>query len=413
MKSWHKILVVLVASLLFGTALISTASANPPLQDPRPPNGGNGETGDAGNGAGSGASSNPTCAALKGQVINWGVGGMGGVVAELKTGSWQVATASASDGNYGFGGLGVGVVKLHVVLPSGQTGKLAPVIQDAGIYLSCDIPLYVNIALFKGARINPPASITLSAPPNLSAGENTVIRLAVKNTLPNEITNVVVTNLMPNGLTALSATTANSGDDIRLIDGGAEGQLAYFNLNSLAAGAEENILLTVAVDKDLPEGAQIRNTATLFYKESAADQDWVDFTVGGAGVAPAGVPATAVPVEIETETTPQPEATAAPLPTSAPTITTTTTLTATAILTETAGELDEGENFVPPGDLPTTGDVFLPPPSLLPETGQELFAAPETLPNTGVSPLLPFSGVGLGGIAFLIHYLRFARRNRD
>jgi hypothetical protein len=103
-----------------------------------------------------------------------------------------------------------------------------------------------------------------------------------------------------------------------------------------------------------------------------------------------------------------------------PTATPVATTTQTAPITETATPAPEpteeaadmGEEFVPPNNMPTTGDVFedefLPPPSLLPETGAD-YSLPQTLPDTGVGLLLPLLGVGFGGLAFTLHHLRRRR----
>ena len=147
-----------------------------------------------------------TCASLAGQVINWGAGGEGGVTTELKDGSWQVSTISATDGNYGFGGLGIGAAKLHVTLAPELTESLQPNVQDAGIYLNCDYATIANIAV-SGAVVNPPATISMSAGRTaLGPGDRTQIMLTINNGLPTDITNVVVTNIIPQGLIAVDVS---------------------------------------------------------------------------------------------------------------------------------------------------------------------------------------------------------------
>lgn len=387
MKPRQKILVILAVSLLLSTLFVSMAFA----QDPRPPSGGGG-TGAGGTGGDNGKSAGgAACAALQGQVLNWGVGGFGGVGVELQTGSWQVATTSASDGNYGFGGLGVGVATVHVTLPPEQVGLLEPLMQDAGVYLNCDYPLFINPAVYSGPRPNPPGTIDVTAPASLSPGENTVIRLVVKNNLPTDITNVNVTDRIPAGLTALEVAAAqHNSQTVRIIDGGPDGQLVFAYVDRMSPGAEENFLITVAVDPNLATGTSIRNTASLFYRESAADQSWVDLTVGTGGFP---LPAA--------EASQAPAASATPAPTAKP--------EATAV--PTTPEI-QGEEFVPPSGLPTTGEDFVPPPGMLPETGYDFLAMPDTLPQTGMGDWLPLLGFGLGGVAYTLHFLRNYWRNR-
>src|SRR5262245_30703424 len=123
-KSLIRSLFMLAVVILIGLNLLSVAQASPPAQDPRPPSGGGGGGGGGGGSSGGGesggnhtgdvgSSSGPGCASMIGQVTNWGFGPQGDTRVELKTGSWQTATTSASDGNYGLGGLGVGIATLH------------------------------------------------------------------------------------------------------------------------------------------------------------------------------------------------------------------------------------------------------------------------------------------------------------
>jgi hypothetical protein len=69
---------------------------------------------------------------MLGQVLNWGFGPQSDVGIELKTGSWQASTTSGSDGNYGLGGLGVGIATLRVAVPPALWAELQPLVQDAG-----------------------------------------------------------------------------------------------------------------------------------------------------------------------------------------------------------------------------------------------------------------------------------------
>ncbi|MEW5961310.1 MAG: hypothetical protein AB1801_26610, partial [Chloroflexota bacterium] len=200
---------VTVTVVWLGLLLVSAAQA----QDPRPPvdkggggngggNGGSPPSGIGGGGGGGGGSATSACASVSGQVINWGFGPQQGVGVELKTGSWQAATASASDGNYSLGGLGVGVARLNVAIAPALTGELQPAVQDAGVYLNCNFPTVANLAV-SGSEIEAPVSLEMAGPTGLAADSSIPLRLTVKNGLPNEITNVIVTDLMPAGLVAV------------------------------------------------------------------------------------------------------------------------------------------------------------------------------------------------------------------
>lgn len=404
-----KISQVVVVGMLFmlvvgGLLLAATPANSAPslLPEVRPtvdPGSGSGGGGGGGNGGGGGAgdSGGPNCGAVSGEVLNWGFGPEANVGLELGNGGWQVATVSGADGRYAFGGLGVGVARLRVLLAPGS--QLTPLVEEAAIYLTCDFPTIANLAVYSGSSIEPPATLTMSAPDRLTAESQLPVRLTINNNLPNEITNVIVTDLMPPGLIALDAqAAAASPENIRIIDGGAAGQMVVVYLDRLAAGSEANIIITVAAAPDVPNGAQISNSATLFYRESVADQARLEFTVGSPGVAPAVV------------TAPTPAATAAPPVEAEPT---TSPTTEPALPAAAAPEAEGEEEFVPPPDnVPTTGEEFV-PPSLMPTTGDEALPPPAFLPETGLGLLLPLSGIGLLGLAFLAHLWRTSNRRHD
>ncbi len=417
MKFRQKNLLILMVSVFLSGLFVATVAA----QDPRPPGGGgSAKPGDAG-GNGGVTTAESTCAAFKGQVLNWGVGGLGGIGVELKTGSWQVATTSASDGNYSLGNLGVGVAKLHVAVPPEQVG-VTPLAQDAGVYLNCDYPVVANLAVYSGARPTPPVAIQLSAPAAVAPGDDTVIRVVVKNNLPTDISNVIVTSLMPAGLTAVNvANAAGSSNVAKLIDGGVDGQLVFAHFDRISPGATENILVTVTAGQNLADGAKVRNIATLFYQESVAAQNWVDLTVNVAAGRPKPTPAPSptktAPVTVTLTTAATTTLTATVAAKAVITPAATATITAAAIITPTpkkpaiTPEPGAGEDFVPPGKLPTTGDDFSPPPGMLPTTGDDLLPL-ATLPETGVGDWLPLAGLGFSGAALALHRLRTYWQNR-
>ena len=402
MKPNHKTVIscslveAVVLFLFVGMFTLSVAQAAPLFQDPQPPLDGD----DASDGSG-GDSEQLTCAALDGQVLNWGFGPEPNVRVELSTGSWDVASTSASDGRYGFGGLGVGVAKLRLLLPPEQQSQLQPWVQEAAVYLNCDFHTVANLAVFSGSGVEPPATIEMFAPDTLTADSRIPLRLTVKNDLPTEISNVIVTNLMPPGLVALEVQAASAEpENMKIVPNGDEGQLVVVHLNNLPAGAEANIFVTIAAAADAPDGTQISNTATLFYRESIADQTRIDFTIGqDAGVAPSQV------------TPPAPAAEASPAAAVLATPTSLPAPTATPLPEPAAGEAEEA--FVPPPEnVPTTGENLI-PPDLLPTTGEDALIPPPLLPETGFGLMLPLGGAGLLGLAVLAHFLRTSSRSKE
>jgi uncharacterized repeat protein (TIGR01451 family) len=274
--------------VLVSINLVSVAQASPPAQDPRPPvdTGGGGGAGGAGGGGGNnglGGGGTPGCALVNGQVTNWGFGPQSNIGVELKTGSWRADTISASDGNFGFGGLGVGLARLHVAIAPGDAKRLKPLIQDAGVYLNCNYQTIANIAVYSGDQVTPPATIEMAASSAaIVPGDDFNLTLTVKNGLPTDITNVIVTDMMPPGLKAVQVSSSVKPQEAQIVDGGADGQLVVVNLERLASKAKATITIKVNADIDLLNGTAINNTATLFYRESFAHQASLDFTVGSA-----------------------------------------------------------------------------------------------------------------------------------
>jgi hypothetical protein len=165
-----------------------------------------------------------------------------------------------------------------------------------------------------------------------------------------------VTNMMPRGFTALKVSSSVDPKDAQIVNGGADGQLVAINLDKLAAGAEATLRITVNADVDLISGTKIRNTTTLFYRESAADQSWLDFTIGGNEVPiPAALAAEGREAGVEfvppAELTsgggaPTENGSAAPA-NGAP--------AATGASTAPVKESTASEEAVPPGNMPSTG----------------------------------------------------------
>lgn len=398
-----RLCILVISVFVINTMVVSVAYASPPAQDPRPPiNDGNGGNGNGGGPAGGGGGGNGdgaagvTCGSVTGEVINWGFGNQGNVITELKTGSWQVSAVSTGDGNYSFGGLGLGIARLHLPLAPLQAGNLTPHIQDASVYLTCDFPTIANIALYNDSPIEPPATIEMSAPDRFSFGRDIPIRLTVQNDLSDEITNVIVTDLIPQGIVALDVKAAASPENVRIIDGGDDGQLVVVYLDTLVAGDTANIIITVTPTENAPLNAQITNTATLFYRESAADQASIEFTVGSGGVdvAPA---ATLRPPQVESSSfeAPEPDAESAPAEAAEP--------AATAV-----AESESQEEFVPPDDMPSTGGDEAVPRDLLPTTGDEASLSPHSNdePDAGLGVIVPLTWLGIFGLVSFVYYRR-------
>lgn len=282
-KKITKILAQFIVLLLLGGMWGGLAQA----QDPRPPiiptdqAGGPVEDGEE-NGDGDGRSS-LQCASVSGEVINWGNRPEANIPIMLRTGSWEVSAVSSSAGLYDFSGLGVGIAWLHIPRAPGET--FLPFIQNAAVYLNCDYPTIANIALSSDRQVKPPATIQMSAPAEVITPDNPVrVTLTVKNTLPTGITNVIVTNAVPPGLVALNASTSLKSDKakVRFVEGGDDGQVIAAYLDTLASGAQAEVFITLAAIEDTPQ-THARNTATLFYRESAAHQTSLDFTMSGRG----------------------------------------------------------------------------------------------------------------------------------
>jgi hypothetical protein len=113
----------------------------------------------------------------------------------------------------------------------------------------------------------------------LRTAEPTMVSLTVENSLPTEITHVIVTSLMHDWLTPLSVSAPTNPANARIIDGGDDGQLVLVKLDRLASGGRATIDLMLAPKADLPCAATITQTATLFYRESVADQTGFDFVL--------------------------------------------------------------------------------------------------------------------------------------
>ncbi len=261
----------LVIVLLAGLSIVGLAQggSRPPYSTPvptSPPDGGSSD---------SAVSVSANCAAVYGQAVNWGFDNQGGVGLHLMNGSWQTSQVTSDDGYYHFGNLGAGIGKLKV---DADNLALTPMINDAVVRLTCDFHTQANIGLYSGSeRPQPPVQIRFSrVPESVSAGDSTVLMLKVKNTLPTPISQVIITNLFPEGLT-IKTVNASVGKVETL-----NGNMLTVILGSLPSGAEESIAITLHVADNLTPNTELRDTATLFYAESVADQTHFTLKVNGA-----------------------------------------------------------------------------------------------------------------------------------
>lgn len=360
------------SSLKFGGALLvalftlATWSAQPaigvtpPMQDERPtlppPS-----SGASGGGAGDEEDvPKGTCTGLRGTVINWGFQNEPGITLRLGDGNWETAQISSTDGSYQFGPLGQGVAFLSLDLSLGQSETLRPMADDVAIRLRCDFDMTANLGLYSGpSRPDPPATLTMGvSQPALMPGGTVAFYLPIENGMSHSISHVFVTDFLPDGLTVADATTTRGTVEVL------EGQMVTVNIGELPQGAKETIQIVAQADPSLAYGAQLKNTASLLYAESAADQAWATLRVGTTGEVAAMTPS------ILTPASPQPSAT--PSPVTPAEETPTPSITPTPVADQT----------------PSPGD------ELLPVTGG------------GLKPVLPMAGFVLALLLLGVHHLR-------
>lgn len=277
---------VLVALFLLATWFAQPATGvTPPMQDerptlpppPGPPGGGAGGEEDvpAGN-----------CAGLRGTVINWGFQNEPGVTLRLSDGGWETTQVTSTDGSYQFGPLGQGVAFLSIDLSSKQAETLRPMADDVAIRLRCDSDVIANLGLYSSpSRPDPPATLTMGVSrAALMPGGTVTFYLRLENGMPHSISHVFVTDFLPEGLTVADVTTTRGTVEVL------SGRMVTVNIGDLAQGAQETIQIVAQADPTLAYGARLKNTASLLYAESAADQAWTTLTVGSTAEVAAPTP---------------------------------------------------------------------------------------------------------------------------
>jgi len=257
----------------------------PPMQEERPtlppPSGGPGGGTDGG-----GDVTGDNCAGLRGTVINWGFQNEPGVSLRLGDGGWETMQVSADDGHYQFGALGQGVAFLSMDLSPKQAETLHPMADDVAIRLRCDFEVIANLGLYSSPdRPDPPATLTMGVSrADLIAGGTVTFYLTLKNGMPHSISHVFVTDFLPDGLTVAKVTTTHGTAEVQ------NERLVTVNIGDLPQGAQETVQIVAQVDPTLSYGTRLKNTATLLYAESAADQAWTTLTVGSLAQAAALTP---------------------------------------------------------------------------------------------------------------------------
>lgn len=306
---------MLVALFTLATWFAQPAmGVTPPMQDERPtlppPS-----SGPSGGGAGDEEEVlEGTCAGLRGTVINWGFQNEPGITLRLGDGGWQTAQVTSTDGSYQFGPLGQGVAFLSVDLSSNQAQTLRPMADDVAIRLRCDFDMIANPGLYSSpSRPDPPATLTMEvSQPALMPGGTVTFYLPIENGMSHSISHVFVTDFVPDGLTVANATTTRGTVEVL------NGRMVTVNIGDLPQGAKEMVQIVAQADPTLAYGTRLKNTASLLYAESAADQAWATLTVGTTGEVAAAPLTPLTTASADQSVTPSPVAPAEETPTPIP-----------------------------------------------------------------------------------------------
>lgn len=284
---------VLIALFLLTTWFAQPViGVTPPGQDERPtlppPPGPPGDVPDAGGDVAAGS-----CTGLRGTVINWGYQNEPGVSVRLSDGGWEVTGITSTDGRYQFGPLGQGVAFLSMDLSPKQADILRPMADDVAIRLRCDFDVIANLGLYSSPdRPDPPAILTMKVSKLvLLPGQTVTFYLMLENGMSHAISHVFVTDYLPEGLTVTDvAATAGTVEVLNE-------RMVTVALGELSQGGQVTVQIVAQADPALAYGTRLRNTASLLYAESAADQAWVTLEVGStageAAVTPTPLPSPA------------------------------------------------------------------------------------------------------------------------
>jgi uncharacterized repeat protein (TIGR01451 family) len=297
-----------------------------------------------------GAVTTDHCAGLRGTVVNWGFQNEPGVTLRLGDGGWELVQITSTDGRYGFGSLGEGIAFLKTDLTAGQAKTLHPMVGDVAIRLRCDLDIVANLGLYSSSqRPALPATLAMRVTPSaFLPGKTATFYLTLKNSMSNPISHVLVTDYLPDGLKVTNVVATRGAVEVL------NGRMVTVAVGDVLQGGEETIQIVAQADQALANGTRLKNTASLLYAESVADQAAVTLVVG-SGQAGAASPS---PTANKT-LTPSPSTTLAP------------------------GAAGATPTALPPGPSPTPTPAANKPPtptpsgSVLPITGQ------------GASPIWP------------------------
>ena len=223
-----------------------------------------------------GGAAGDRCAGLRGTVINWGFQNEPGVTLRLGDGGWEVTQITSADGRYGFGSLGEGIARLKTDLTAGQAKTLHPMVGDVAIRLRCDLDIIANLGLYSSPkRPELPATLTMRvAPSALLPGKTATFYLILKNNMSNPISHVFVTDYLPDGLKVTNVVATLGSVEVL------NGRMVTVAVGDLPQGGEETIQIAAQADQALANGTRLKNTASLLYAESVADQASVTLAVG-------------------------------------------------------------------------------------------------------------------------------------
>jgi uncharacterized repeat protein (TIGR01451 family) len=306
------------------------------------------------------------CAGLHGTVVNWGFHNEPGVTVRLGDGGWEVVQITSTDGRYGFGSLGEGMAFLKTDLTAGQAKTLHLMVGDVAIRLRCDLDIIANLGLYSSPqRPALPATLTMRvAPSALLPGKTATFYLTLKNGMPNPISHVFVTDYLPDGLKVINVVATRGSVEVL------NGQMVTVAVGGVPQGGEETVQIVAQADPALANGTRLKNTASLLYAESVADQAAVTLVVGGGQ---AGAPS------LSLTQAPTPTATPSPSPAQTP----------------TPGAAGATPTAAPSSPSPTWTPVS--PPTATPNpspTRAPTLAANKTATATPSGSLLPTTGQG-------------------
>jgi uncharacterized repeat protein (TIGR01451 family) len=272
----------------------------------------------------------------------------------LGDGGWELVQITSTDGRYGFGSLGGGIAFLKTDLTAGQAKTLHPMVGDVAIRLRCDLDIIANLGLYSSSqRPALPATLAMRVSPSaLLPGKTATFYLTLKNGMSNPISHVLVTDYLPDGLKVTNVVATRGAVEVL------NGQMVTVVVGDLPQGGQETVQIEAQADPALANGVRLKNTASLLYAESVADQAAVTLVVGrGQAGASSPSPTQAPTLAANKTPTPSPSPTPTPAPGAAGVTPTAVPPTATPNPSPTpAPAANKPPTPTPSGSLlPTTG----------------------------------------------------------